>query len=79
MQSLSSGITTVPPYLHATQEFAIMGLIMLADKNIETIENIVESGGISLLVQMLTSIMGCKEKLGANWTEVKKILWYSKI
>jgi len=74
MQSMSKckGVeSSVPSYLHATQEFAIMGLIMLADKNIETMEKIVESGGISLLVKMLTAIVECKGKLSANWSEVK--------
>jgi hypothetical protein len=64
------GINGVPLYLHATQEFATMGLIMLADKSIQTIEKIVETGGVSLLVKMLTATMGCKGKLGANWSEV---------
>ncbi|KAG0599324.1 hypothetical protein M758_12G143400, partial [Ceratodon purpureus] len=73
MQSMSKnrgGINGVPPYLHATQEFATMGIIMLADKSQETIEKIVETGGISLLVKMLTATMGCKGKLGANWSEM---------
>nr|XP_024357439.1 uncharacterized protein LOC112273192 [Physcomitrium patens] len=60
----------VPPYLHVTQEFATMGLIMLADKSIETTEKIVESGGVFLLVKMLSATTGCQEKLGANWSEM---------
>jgi len=54
MQSMSKcrGVESrVPSYLYATQEFAILGLIMLADKNIETMEKIVECGGISLLIR----------------------------
>lgn len=66
------GINGVPPYLHATQEFATMGLIMLADKSTKTMDKIVETGGISLLVKMLTATIGCKGKLGANWSEVDK-------
>lgn len=64
----------VPPYLHVTQEFATMGLIMLADKSIETTEKIVESGGVFLLVKMLSATTGCQEKLGANWSEVHNLI-----
>ena len=73
MQSTTNtreGTNGMPLYLHATQEFATMGLIMLADKSDKIVEKIVETGGISLLVKMLTATMGCKGKSGANWSEV---------
>jgi hypothetical protein len=58
-----------PVFPQATQEFAMMGLILLADKSTETMEKIVEAGGIPILVKMLAATGG-RGKLGASWSEV---------
>ncbi|BBN13783.1 hypothetical protein MPTK1_6g06260 [Marchantia polymorpha subsp. ruderalis] len=53
----------------ATEEFAIMGLILLADKSVETMLKIVEAGGIPTLVKLL-SMTGGRGRLGASWSEM---------
>ncbi|KAL2623311.1 hypothetical protein R1flu_003516 [Riccia fluitans] len=60
-------ISSVLP--QATEEFAVMGLILLADKNVETMLKIVESGGIPTLVKLL-SMTGGRGRLGASWSEM---------
>lgn len=58
-----------PGYRHATQEYAMMGLILLADRSSKTMEKIVRAGGVPTLVNLLGATGG-RGKLGASWSEV---------